>query len=73
MGLLEKPKERPLERLITLRDQVIPKLAEGEDLSVACRLFSTGVTYLDTQDIRVLLKLPREERQSLEKVLKLAS
>jgi len=70
MGLLEKQEEIPLERLVALRDRVLTELAEVEELSVACRLFHTGVTFLEKQDVRVLLKLPREERQSLEKILK---
>ena len=69
MGLLEKHEEVPLERLVTLREQVIGLLAHVEELSVASRLLSIGVDYLETQDVRVLLKLPREERQSLEKIL----
>ncbi len=70
MELIEKHEQIPIERLLALRDRVIADLAEAEELSVACRLFSTGVTYLEKQDVRVLLKLPREERQSLEKILK---
>ncbi len=69
MGLLGEHEAIPLERLLALRDQVTAELAETEEFNVACRLFSTGVTYLETQDVRVLLKLPREERQSLEKIM----
>ena len=70
MELIEKHEDIPLERFLALRDQVIPDLADVEELSVACRLFSSGVNYLEKRDIRMLLKLPREERQSLEKILK---
>ncbi len=73
MQLLKKHAEAPTDRLRCLSDRVIPELAEVEELSVACRLFATGVSYLLSQDLRVLLKLAREERQSLEEILGSAS
>ncbi len=73
MELLKKHDEAPAERLRALCDRVIPAVAEIEGLSVACRLFATGVRYLESRDVRVLLKLPREERRALEEVLKSAS
>ena len=69
MELLKKHDDAPAGRLRDLLDRVIPTLADAEELSVACRLFATGVSYLESRDIRVLLKLPREERQSLEQIL----
>lgn len=73
MELLKKHDEAPTDRLRLLRNRVIPTLADTEELSVACRLFATGVSYLESRDTRVLLKLPREERQSLEEMLDPAS
>ncbi len=70
MELLTRHEEIPLDRLMALRDQVIPQLSRTEGLVVACRLFSAGVDYLETQDLRVLLGLPREERQIFEEILK---
>ena len=59
----------PYERLDQLRETVIPELAKEEGLSVACRLFDTGVRYLEKRDIRVLLELPLEERTKLQGML----
>ncbi|MCP4663721.1 MAG: AAA family ATPase [bacterium] len=69
MELLRQHDEVPLERLIEVRDRVIPDLAEAEDLSVACRLFEIGVTSLEPGNPRALLQLPLEERRSLEEIL----
>ncbi len=44
-------------------------LAEKEAFSVVCRLFDTGVRYLQEKDIRVLLELPLEERNKLQELL----
>ncbi len=70
MELLKKHEEIPIERFLALRDHLIPELAANEELSVACRLFATGVSNLETQDVRELLKIPLEERRSLEAILR---
>ena len=69
MGTIKKHDELALDRLVELRDRVLPVFSGIEELSVACRFFATGVSYLESRNRRVLLGLPREERQSLEEIL----
>jgi tetratricopeptide (TPR) repeat protein len=67
--LLKTHRDIPLERMEELRVKLIPELAKEEDLSVVCRLFDTGIRYLATKNVRVLLELPLEERTTLERML----
>ena len=67
--LLKEHRDIPLDRLLQLREGVIPQLSRDEQFSVVCRLFDTGVRFLQTQDMRVLLELPLEERATLQKLL----
>lgn len=67
--LLEQHRDILLERLGQLREGVVAELAEEEQFSVVCRLFDTGVRFLEKNDIRVLLELPLEERRRLEELL----
>lgn len=69
MELIEEHASIAKERLMALRDRIIPKLSDNEELKVACRLYTHGIDYLETKDRRVLLRLTREERQSCEELL----
>lgn len=69
LELLARRRDVSLERLNKLNRKVIPKLSGDEPVRVACRLFDTGVRYLQTGDIRVLLELPLEERSLLRKLI----
>jgi DNA polymerase III delta prime subunit len=67
--LLKFHADIPLARLLQLRNEVISELAKEDQLKVVCRLFDTGVRFIQTKDVRVLLELPLEERSTLQKLL----
>jgi len=71
--VLSQHDQVPLDRLRAISDGPVADLAEREEFSVVCRLFNTAVRYLDSEDVRVLLELPLEERRRVEELLGLRS
>jgi len=57
------------DRLRQIRSAVTANLARQQQFQVACQLFDTGVRFLESQDQRILMELPIEERTLLEPIL----
>lgn len=67
--ILRQHSKNSLQDLREVADGVVSDLAESQEFRVICRLFATGVRYLESSNIRVLLELPLEERVELERML----
>lgn len=67
--LLRDHETLPLARLHSIGAWLSPRLREFNNLSVACQMFDSTVRFLETQDRRILLDMPLEERRVLAEIL----